>query len=116
MVRSKPFVAEATRRSKGIHSSRLRLYPDAFLDMHLPIPPIETQDRLLQEISERIQREDELLRKNERADELLREFRAALITAAVTGQIDVTTWGKQRQTDRRLDQIEEDMTVREARA
>lgn len=39
----------------------------------------------------------------------LREFRAALITAAVTGQIDVTTWGKQGQSDRHLDQIAEAM-------
>ena len=37
----------------------------------------------------------------------LREFRSALITAAVTGQINVSTWGKQGMTDRRLDQIEE---------
>jgi type I restriction enzyme S subunit len=44
------------------------------------------------------------------------EFRAALITAAVTGQIDVATWGKAGQTDRRLNQIEEDMALREARA
>lgn len=109
MVRSTPYIAEATRRSKGIHSSRLRLYPDAFLDMRLPIPPIETQDALLQEVSLRGQREDELLQKNERAASLLREFRAALITAAVTGQIDMATWGKAGQTDRRLDQIEEAM-------
>lgn len=109
MVRSKPFIAEATRRSKGIHSSRLRLYPDAFLDMRLPIPPLETQDAMLGEVSSRLQREDELLRKNARAETLLREFRSALITAAVTGQIDVTTWGKQGQTDRRLDEIEEAM-------
>lgn len=109
MVRSKPFVAEATRRSKGIHSSRLRLYPDAFLDMRLPIPPLHTQDKLLVEVSSRTQREDELLRKNARAETLLREFRSALITAAVTGQIDVATWSAQDQTDRRLDEIEEAM-------
>lgn len=109
MVRSKPFVAEATRRSKGIHSSRLRLYPDAFLDMRLPVPPLETQDALLREVSSRIQREDELLRKNARAETLLREFRSVLIIAAVTGQIDVATWGKQGRTDHRLDQIEEAM-------
>lgn len=109
MVRSKPFVAEATRRSKGIHSSRLRFYPDAFLDMRLPIPPLDTQDAMLGDVSSRLQREDELLRKNARAETLLREFRSALITAAVTGQIDVTTWGKQGQTDRRLDEIEEAM-------
>ena len=39
--------------------------------------------------------------------DLLREFRSALITAAVTGQIDVSTWGKQGTTGRRLDRIEE---------
>lgn len=39
----------------------------------------------------------------------LQEFRSAIITAAVTGQIDVATWGKQGQTDRRLDRIEEAM-------
>jgi type I restriction enzyme S subunit len=37
----------------------------------------------------------------------LREFRAALITAAVTGQIDVATWRKHGQPDRHLDRIEE---------
>ena len=116
MVRSKPFVAEATRRSKGIHSSRLRLYPDAFLDMRLPIPPIEEQDNLLEEIDQRTRREDVLLEKNKDADALLQEFRSALITAAVTGQIDVKTWGKFGQTDRRLDQIEEELSLREARA
>lgn len=39
----------------------------------------------------------------------LQEFRSALITAAVTGQIDVASWGKQGTTDRRLDEIEEAM-------
>jgi type I restriction enzyme S subunit len=39
----------------------------------------------------------------------LREFRSALVTAAVTGQIDVVNWGKHGQTDRRLDRIEEAM-------
>jgi type I restriction enzyme S subunit len=37
----------------------------------------------------------------------LREFRAALITAAVTGRIDPATWRRRGDTDRRLDQIEE---------
>ena len=45
MVRSRPFIAEATRRSKGIHSSRLRLYPDAFLDMPLPTPPCQSRKK-----------------------------------------------------------------------
>jgi type I restriction enzyme S subunit len=41
--------------------------------------------------------------------ELIRELRAALITAAVAGQIDVATWSKRGTTDQRLDAIEADM-------
>ena len=37
----------------------------------------------------------------------LREYRAALITAAVTGQIDVETYGKAEATFAAVDQIEE---------
>jgi len=39
----------------------------------------------------------------------LKEYRSALITAAVTGQIDVTTYAKSGTTDRRLDAIQEEM-------
>lgn len=46
----------------------------------------------------------------------LGELRSALITAAVTGRIDVATWGRQGQTDRHLDQLEEKMSRQEARA
>ncbi|WP_200238689.1 restriction endonuclease subunit S [Thiohalocapsa halophila] len=111
IARSKPFIAEATRRSKGIHSSRLRLYPDLFLDMSLPIPPLATQDAILVDLERKFQKENELLRKNSQAADLLREFRSALITAAVTGQIDVTAWSRRGSTDRRLDQIEEEMST-----
>ena len=50
---------------------------------------------------------DALVAKVGATRDRLREFRSALITAAVTGQINVSTWGKQGMTDRRLDQIEE---------
>lgn len=39
----------------------------------------------------------------------LKEYRSALITAAVTGQIDVATYAKSGTTDRRLDLIQEEM-------
>ncbi|MBO6728235.1 MAG: restriction endonuclease subunit S [Maricaulis sp.] len=39
----------------------------------------------------------------------LKEYRSALITAAVTGQIDVTRWGQTGEGDKRLDQIQEEM-------
>ena len=51
--------------------------------------------------------ERHLKKKIEKSIMLLNEFRSTLITAAVTGQIDVTNWKKNGDTDRRLDQIEE---------
>ena len=54
-----------------------------------------------------LQNEETTSRKIAASIDRLREFRSALITAAVTGQIDVSTWGKQGMTERRFDQIEE---------
>lgn len=85
-------------------------------NIRLPVPPSEEQT----EIASRIEAMG--LRVNAAIDpvlasiERLKEYRAALITASVTGQIDVETWGKSGHTDRRLDQIEEDMALQEARA
>jgi type I restriction enzyme S subunit len=89
VVRSLPFVAEVNRRSKGIWASRLRLYPDAFLDIPFPVPPIEEQGELIATLKARMQREESIAATSERSIALLKERRAALITAAVTGQIDI---------------------------
>ena len=107
LLRSRPFVAEVNRRSKGVWSSRLRLYPDAFLDISFPVPSREDQAKTLSALAYATKRESTLGELGARSIDRLREFRSALITAAVTGQIDVSTWGKQGTTDRRLDQIEE---------
>ena len=109
LCRSKPFIAEATRRSKGIHSSRLRLYPDAFLDMRIPVPPTPVQIDMVAEFDRQISHEQALRGLTETSIERLKEYRSALITAAVTGQIDVTRWGRTGEGDRRLDQIQEEM-------
>ena len=55
----------------------------------LPIPPPEEQISLLEQIRVRSAKLDALVYQTERSIELLRERRAALITAAVTGQIDL---------------------------
>ena len=46
LCRSKPFVVEVVRFSKGVWSSRLRLYPEAFFEMRLPVPPAKEQDAI----------------------------------------------------------------------
>lgn len=116
LLRAQPMPLVYHLISNGIRIDQWRMEPEKFLSLTVFLPPLVEQ----RTIAERV--EMELGRLRVVADAInfsidrLREYRAALITAAVTGQIDVTTWGKQGQTDRRLDQIEEDMSVREARA
>ena len=71
----------------------------------IPVPGSELQNA----VERAVDFEGELKGKTEQSIAGLGEFRAALITAAVTGQIDVATWGKQSQTDRSLERIEEAM-------
>ncbi len=111
LLRSRPFVAEVNRRSKGVWSSRLRLYPDAFLDIPFPVPTIDIQQKILAALDVATERENKLATASVKSLDRLREFRSALITAATTGQIDVATWGKRGQTDRRLDKIEEELAA-----
>lgn len=75
----------------------------------LPTPTLDLQKRLAALLRLKARDVERLTEKVRRHRALVSEFRAALITAAVTGQIDVTTWGKRGDTDRRLDRIEEEM-------
>ena len=111
VVRSSPFVAEVNRRSKGIWASRLRLYPDAFLDIPFPVPPIDEQADLVATLADRMEREETIAVKSEKTIALLKEKRAALITAAVTGQIDVREQPPAiaAKPDRRLDAVQDVM-------
>jgi type I restriction enzyme S subunit len=88
-LRTPPCVEEMRRRSVGVADFRLRLYWDEFKDMRLALPPLDEQRRILELVSSEIDRFEALGGEAERAVELLLERRAALISAAVTGKIDV---------------------------
>lgn len=62
---------------------------DHFRALKVCLPPLEEQDRILSEIDTETARIDGLITLTECSIDLLREKRAALITAAVTGKIDV---------------------------
>ena len=75
--------------------------------MVFAVPPRDEQSAILEAIAECKVREDQVSIKTLTSIDRLRGFRSALITASVTGQIDVSIWGKQGTADRRLDRIEE---------
>jgi type I restriction enzyme S subunit len=77
----------------------------------VPCPPFEIQESICDAIDTAHRRLEVTTGYVLRSIDRLREFRSALITAAVTGQIDVSTWSRRGSTDRRLDQIEEEMST-----
>lgn len=77
--------------------------------MKAPLPPEEEQKKIAAFLDQHIPLIAEARNRTLDSQFKLKEFRSALITAAVTGEIDVATWGKQGQTERRLDQIQEAM-------
>jgi type I restriction enzyme S subunit len=89
LVRMPVFAQEVTRYSKGVWSSRLRLYPEGFFEVFFPVPPTEEQRAIVARIAAETAKVDAMRSATERTITLLKERRAALIVAAVTGTIDV---------------------------
>ncbi|WP_016885067.1 MULTISPECIES: restriction endonuclease subunit S [unclassified Rhodococcus (in: high G+C Gram-positive bacteria)] len=65
------------------------LNADIIATLRIPIPPLPEQRRIVGWVAEATTKIDTLITETERFIEIARERRAALITAAVTGQIDV---------------------------
>ncbi len=89
LYRTPVHVMEIKRNSRGVWESRLRLYPDEFFEMYTPVPPRREQELILQYLAQLTDQMAVVSDQCLKTIELLRERRAALISAAVTGQIDV---------------------------
>ncbi|MDC0302679.1 restriction endonuclease subunit S [bacterium] len=66
--------------------------PGQIKDFSIPIPPKVEQAEIVEHIWEQTSRFDNLLSRAEAQITLLQERRTALISAAVTGKIDVRDW------------------------
>lgn len=89
LVRMPIFAQEVTRYSKGVWSSRLRLYPEGFFEVFLPVPSREEQAAIVVHIGKETAKLDAVRSATERTVSLLKERRTALVAAAVAGQIDI---------------------------
>ena len=87
--RTPAYVTLITRFSKGVWTSRLRLYPEAFLGLRTVVPPLAEQKAIVEGIRQRTGKSSDLIQSLEESVTLLLRRREALITAAVTGQIDI---------------------------
>jgi type I restriction enzyme S subunit len=88
LVRIPIFAQEVTRYSKGVWSSRLRLYPEGFFETYWPVPPFDEQREIVSRIAIETAKIDRLRAATEESIALLKERRGALIAAALTGQIN----------------------------
>ena len=87
LVRTPAYIAEMTRFSRGVTSSRLRLYPDEFLRLSSPVPPIKTQRAIIDRYGSQESPASQARKHIAQQIQLLLERRQALITAVVTGEI-----------------------------
>jgi type I restriction enzyme S subunit len=76
-------------RESGRGSNQAALNCELLSEMRIALPPISEQEGVVRLLVTNNERVDELINKTERSIELLKERRSALITAAVTGQIDL---------------------------
>jgi type I restriction enzyme S subunit len=75
--------------SNGIRPDQWRLEPEKFEQLWLYMPPVDEQKRICDYIDKQVAAIDMLRAKVRDGIEKLREYRTALISAAVTGKIDV---------------------------
>ncbi|MBE7619353.1 restriction endonuclease subunit S [Komagataeibacter sp. FNDCR1] len=94
LLRTPNAIVEMKRHSRGVTDFRLRLYWDEFKNISIPLPKWEEQNSILNFIKKKTGQFDALSMVANKAIVLLKERRSALISAAVTGKIDVRNQSK----------------------
>ncbi len=89
LLRTPKAVEQMRRHSRGVTDFRLRLYWEEFKNIRIALPSVDEQCSILEAIAENTGRFEGLIAEAQSAINLLQERRTALISAAVTGQIDV---------------------------
>ena len=86
LLRAPMLVQEYASRSTGIRASRLRLYPKDFLDIMVPVPPVDEQQDIMSVLSEKFAAVDKLIAIKKSKIEKLEQYKKSLIYEYVTGK------------------------------
>ncbi|HEN3606214.1 restriction endonuclease subunit S [Yersinia enterocolitica] len=73
-------------------SAQPGIYLGTLANFSIPVPPINEQTKIIEFISNAVNKLDHLLAQTAQFTSLMQERRIALISAAVTGKIDVRDW------------------------
>ena len=90
LLRTRAYVAEYIGRSTGIQSSRLRLYPNQFLDIALIQPPRTEQDQIVAYLRAQDAHIARFIKAKRDLIKLLTEQKLHIIDHAVTRGLDAT--------------------------
>lgn len=114
-----PYFLQYCLLSKDLKDDQIELLRQRAAQLHLnakelgscfiPLPPPEVQDKIVALLDRQKPKFRGFADKTTTSIDRLREFRSALITAAVTGQIDVNEWSRRGRTDAKLDAIAGEM-------
>lgn len=88
LLRTPLYAAEYQRRSTGVNSSRLRLYPEQFLRMPVLVPPLEEQAAIVRFLDWANGRLERAIRAKRKVIALLTEQKLAIVRRAVTKGFD----------------------------
>lgn len=89
LLRTSAAIEQMRRYSHGVTDFRLRLYWDDFKTLQIALPPLQEQKNIIAMVDHLADQSTRLSNEAEEAITLLQERRSALISAAVTGKIDV---------------------------
>lgn len=89
LLRSDRYISQYAERSVGIRPSQWRLYWDQLGEIRIPLPPVAEQETMVEQLERETSQIDALSAKSREMIDVLKERRQALISAAVTGKIDV---------------------------
>uniref|UniRef100_UPI0003632A64 restriction endonuclease subunit S n=1 Tax=Halomonas smyrnensis TaxID=720605 RepID=UPI0003632A64 len=78
--------------SQGYGGTKIQLSLEDVANLIVTVPPLDEQDAISKFIDQETARIDALVEEGESVIELMKERRSALISAAVTGKIDVRGW------------------------
>ncbi|MCY3628861.1 MAG: restriction endonuclease subunit S [Bacteroidota bacterium] len=87
-AKSEPFVSEVVSRSAGV--SYPAINASELVTISIPCPPLNVQRQIAGFLAEKTGQIDAVTNQIRRSMEYLREYRSALITATVTGQLGDT--------------------------
>ncbi|HAT8491256.1 TPA: restriction endonuclease subunit S [Vibrio vulnificus] len=98
------FRVQISLAAEGASSSMQNIAKEDYLSINCLLPPLSEQQQIVQHIRQRLEYFSKLDSNANDAVNLLKERRTALISAAVTGKIDVRNWQEPTHQDQTLEQ------------